>query len=127
MKRFLAILVFAFFVAGTLTFHSFYLFLSPPPPAEPEAKVVRIQPGMGLRPIARVLAEEGIIQDPYKFMLLAWWKGVVKKIQWGDFEMHTGEPAPDGAGLFDFREDPVETGDDPRRIHPQTDRRAFGP
>ncbi|RPH90249.1 MAG: endolytic transglycosylase MltG [Desulfobacteraceae bacterium] len=92
MKRFLALLVFALFVAGTLTSYSFYLFLSPPPPAEPEAKIVRIQPGMGLRPIARVLAEEGLIRDPFKFMLLAWWKGVGKKIQWGDFEIHTGEP-----------------------------------
>lgn len=92
MKRLLVILVFALFVAGTLTVHSFYLFLSPPPPAEPEAKIVRIQPGMGLRPIARVLTEAGVIQDPTKFMLLAWWKGVGKKIQWGDFELNTGAP-----------------------------------
>jgi peptidoglycan lytic transglycosylase G len=92
MKRFLAILVFALFVTGTLTSYSFYLFLSPPPPAEPETRIVRIQSGMGLRPIARVLTEEGVIQDPYKFMLLAWWKGVGKKIQWGDFEIRTGEP-----------------------------------
>jgi UPF0755 protein len=92
LKRLLVILVFALFVAGTLTFHSFYLFLSPPPPAEPEAKIVRIQPGMGLRQIARVLTDAGVIQDPTKFMLLAWWKGVGKKIQWGDFEINTGIP-----------------------------------
>ena len=92
MKRFLAVLVFVLFVAGTLTFNAFYLFLSPPPPDKPEAKIVRIQPGMGLRPIARVLTEEGLIQDPYKFMLLAWWRGLGKKIQWGDFEIRTGEP-----------------------------------
>ena len=53
---------------------------------------MRIQPGMGLRPIARVLTEEGIIRDPTKFMLLAWWKRVGKKIQWGDFEINTGAP-----------------------------------
>ncbi len=29
---------------------------------------------------------------PYKFMLLAWWKGLGKKIQWGDFELHAGMP-----------------------------------
>jgi UPF0755 protein len=92
LKRLLVILIFALFVAGTLTVHSFYLFLSPPAPAEPEAKIVRIQPGMGLRPIARVLTEEGIIQDPTKFMLLAWWKRVGKKIQWGDFEINTATP-----------------------------------
>ena len=92
MKRFLIIPVFALFVSGTLTFHSFYLFLYPPPVAQPEARIVRIQSGMGLRPIARVLEAEGVIQDPTKFMLLAWWKGVGKKIQWGDFEIHTGEP-----------------------------------
>ncbi len=92
MKRFLTIIVFALFVSVTLAFHSFYLFLYPPPVAEPEARIVRIQAGMGLRPIARVLEAEGIIQDPHKFMLLAWWKGVGKKIQWGEFEMHTGEP-----------------------------------
>ena len=92
MKRFLSIFVFALFVSGTLTFHAFYIFLTPPPLAEPEAKIVRIQPGMGLRPIARVLEAEGVIRNPTKFMLLAWWKGVGKKIQWGDFEIHTGEP-----------------------------------
>jgi UPF0755 protein len=92
LKRFLIIAVFALFVSGTLTIHSFYLFLYPLPLAEPEARIVRIQSGMGLRPIARVLEAEGIIQDPTKFMLLAWWKGVGKKIQWGDFEIHTGEP-----------------------------------
>jgi UPF0755 protein len=92
LKRFLVILVFALFVSGTLIFDTFYLFLYPLPLAEPEARIVRIQSGMGLRSIARVLTEEGIIQDPYKFMLLAWWKGVGKKIQWGDFEIHTGEP-----------------------------------
>ena len=92
MKRFLIIPVFALFVSGTLTFHSFYLFLYPPPVAQPEARIVRIQSGMGLRPIARVLEAEGVIQDPAKFMLLAWWKGVGKKIQWGDFEIHTGVP-----------------------------------
>ena len=91
MKRFLVILVFALFVSGTLTFHAFYLFLYPPPLAEPEARIVRIQSGMGLRPITRALEAEGVIQDPNKFMLLAWWKGAGKKIQWGDFEIHTGE------------------------------------
>jgi UPF0755 protein len=92
LKRFLVVLVFALFVSGTLACHSFYLFLYPPPLAEPEARIVRIQAGMGLRSIARVLEAEGVIQDPNKFMLLAWWKGVGKKIQWGDFEIHTGEP-----------------------------------
>ena len=47
---------------------------------------------MGLQTVAHQLAQEGIIDAPYKFMLLAWVKGVGKKIQWGDFELHTGMP-----------------------------------
>ena len=82
---------------------------------------------MGLRPIARVLEEEGIIQDPTKFMLLAWWKGVGKKIQWGDFEIHTGEPPLTVLDYLTSGKTLLKTGDHSRRIHPQTNRRAFGP
>ena len=92
MQRTLAVSVFILFMAGTLFFHSFYAFLNPLAPAHPETKVVRIQPGMGLRQVTQVLTGEGIIQDPRHFMLLAWWKGLGKKIQWGDFELSTGLP-----------------------------------
>jgi UPF0755 protein len=47
---------------------------------------------MGLQAIALHLAEEGIIQDPYKFMILTWCRGQGKKIQWGDFELYAGIP-----------------------------------
>jgi UPF0755 protein len=47
---------------------------------------------MSLQGIALHLTREGIIQDPYKFMVLAWIKGQGKKIQWGDFEFYPGIP-----------------------------------
>jgi len=47
---------------------------------------------MSLQAIAHRLTQEGIIQDPYHFMILAWWKGLGKKIQWGDFELYAGIP-----------------------------------
>jgi UPF0755 protein len=92
LKRLLVVFIFFCFVTGTLVFHSFQTFLYPSPPAVPEIRIVRIQSGMGLRQITRLLNEEGIIRDPNKFMLLSWWRGVGKKIQWGDFELTTGLP-----------------------------------
>jgi UPF0755 protein len=47
---------------------------------------------MSLQAIAHHLTREGIIQDPYKFMVLTWIKGQGKKIQWGDFELYPGIP-----------------------------------
>lgn len=47
---------------------------------------------MSLQAIAHLLTREGIIQDPYKFMILTWVKGLGKKIQWGDFELYPGIP-----------------------------------
>ena len=55
-------------------------------------RIVRILPGMGLPAIARHLNQEEIIHDPNKFIILAWWKGLGKKIQWGDFELYAGMP-----------------------------------
>ncbi|MBI5582911.1 MAG: endolytic transglycosylase MltG [Deltaproteobacteria bacterium] len=92
MKRFSVVLIFVAFMAGTLIFYSFQDFLYPPAPALSQTRIVRIQSGMGLRQITRLLTEAGIIRDPNKFMLLSWWKGVGKKIQWGDFELSTGLP-----------------------------------
>jgi UPF0755 protein len=92
LKRFLALFVFICFIAGTLAFYSFQTFLYPPAPEKAATRIVHIQSGMGLRQITRLLTEEGIIRDPFKFMLLSWWKGVGGKIQWGDFELTTGLP-----------------------------------
>jgi UPF0755 protein len=92
LKRFFAVLVFVCLVAGTLTYHSFYEFLNPPPPLQPRTVIVRIQSGMGLHQIAHLLEREGLISEPNKFMLLAWLKGVGKKIQWGYFELSAGLP-----------------------------------
>jgi UPF0755 protein len=47
---------------------------------------------MGLKAIALHLHQEGIIQAPNKFMILAWGKGLNNKIQWGDFELYAGIP-----------------------------------
>jgi UPF0755 protein len=47
---------------------------------------------MSLQAIAQLLTQEGIIHDPYKFLILAWCKGLGKKIQWGDFELYAGIP-----------------------------------
>lgn len=47
---------------------------------------------MSLQAIALHLTQEGIIHDPYKFLILAWCKGLGKKIQWGDFELYAGIP-----------------------------------
>lgn len=92
MKRLFAVFVFVCFVAVTLAFYSFQTFLYPPAPEKPQTRIVHIQSGMGLRQIAHLLAEKGIIGDPFKFMLLSWWQGVGKKVQWGDFELTTGLP-----------------------------------
>jgi UPF0755 protein len=58
----------------------------------PAVRIVRILPGMSLPGIARQLSLDGIIQDPNKFIFLAWWKGLGRKIQWGDFELSAGMP-----------------------------------
>ena len=92
MKRFFAVFVFFCFVTGTLAFYSFQDFLNPPAPASVQTRIVHIQPGMGLRQITHKLYEAEIIRDPNKFLLLSWWKGVGKKIQWGDFELSSGLP-----------------------------------
>lgn len=47
---------------------------------------------MSLKSIARLLEQEGLIQDTCKFLVLAWWKKTGKKVQWGDFELRTGMP-----------------------------------
>ena len=92
MKRLLVVFIFFCFVTATLFWHSFQTFLYPPAPALVETRIVRIQSGMGLRQITRLLTETGIIRDPNKFMLLSWWKGAGKKIKWGYFELSTGLP-----------------------------------
>ena len=92
MKPYRVLFLFGLLVLGTLLWDNFSRFLSPPPATNPPARIVRIEPGMGLQTVAHQLAQEGIIDAPYKFMLLAWVKGLGKKIQWGDFELHTGMP-----------------------------------
>jgi UPF0755 protein len=90
LKRFGLLLLLAFFIVGIFLAVSFSRFLSPPPIKNPSVKIVRILPGMSLHAIAHLLTQEGIIQDPHKFMLLTWWKRQGKKIQWGDFELYAG-------------------------------------
>jgi UPF0755 protein len=92
LKRFWVLLPLALFITGTLVWDSFYTFLTPPPVKNPILQVVRILPGMSLHVIAHQLIQEGIINDPHKFMILTWWKGQGKKIQWGDFELYAGMP-----------------------------------
>jgi UPF0755 protein len=90
LKRYAVLALFVSVVLGTLAWDGFYRFLSPPPAAEPVARVIRIMPGMSLHAIAHLLEKEGLIQDGHKFVLLAWWQRVGKKIQWGDFELYNG-------------------------------------
>jgi UPF0755 protein len=92
LKSFRVLFLLGFLILGTLLWDSFSRFLSPPQIPNPPARIVRIEPGMGLESIAHRLSEEGIIEDPFKFMLLAWVKGQGKKIQWGDFELYAGMP-----------------------------------
>jgi UPF0755 protein len=92
LKRFWLFFLLAFFILGILLWDSFSRFLSPPPIKNPTIKIVRILPGMSLHSIASHLTQEGIIQDPNKFILLTWWKKLGKKIQWGDFELYAGMP-----------------------------------
>jgi len=92
LKRIGLLFLFALIVSGTLLWDGFYLFLNPPPVLNPEIRIVRIEPGLGLPAIAHRLAQDGIIQDPRKFMVLAWWKRLNKRIQWGDFELYRGMP-----------------------------------
>ncbi len=92
MKRTLVLLLFILVIPGTLLWDGFYRFLRPPTISDPIVRVVRILPGMSLKSIARHLEQEGLIQDAYKFLVLAWWKKAGKKVQWGDFELRTGMP-----------------------------------
>lgn len=92
MKTYRVLFLFGFLILGTLLWDGFYRFLSPPMSANAPARIVRVEPGMGLQAIAFRLAQKEIIKDPYKFMLLAWWKGLARKIQWGDFELVIGMP-----------------------------------
>jgi UPF0755 protein len=92
LKRFGLFLLLAFFIIGIFLVESYSRFLSPPPIKNPPVKIIRILPGMSLHSIAHLLTQEGIIQDPHKFMLLTWWKRQGKKIQWGDFELYAGMP-----------------------------------
>lgn len=92
MKTYRVLFLFVFLILGTILWDGFYRFLSPPKTTDAPARIVRIEPGMGLQAIAFRLAQKEIIQNPYKFMLLAWWKGLGKKIQWGDFELVVGMP-----------------------------------
>jgi len=90
LKRYLVLFLFVFIISGILLWDNFFRFLSPPPTKNPSVQTVRIMPGMSLQAIALHLTQEGIIQNPYKFMILAWSKGLGKKIQWGDFELYAG-------------------------------------
>ena len=92
MKRHLVLLLFILVIPGTLLWDGFYRFLRPPTISDPIVRVVRILPGMSLKSIARLLEQEGLIQDACKFLVLAWWKKAGKKVQWGDFELRTGMP-----------------------------------
>jgi peptidoglycan lytic transglycosylase G len=90
VKGYWVISLLVFLILGTLLWDGFYRFLSPPPTANPRIRIIRIQAGTGLYAIARQLTQEEIIQDPYTFMMLAWWKGMGRKIQWGEFELASG-------------------------------------
>ena len=90
MKRYRILFLLFFIISGTILWDSFFRFLSPPPVKTPSVQTIRILPGMSLQAIAYHLTREGIIQDPYKFMVLAWSQGLGKKIQWGDFELYPG-------------------------------------
>jgi UPF0755 protein len=92
LKRYGLLSLLVLFILGILLGESYLRFLSPPPVKDPLAQTVRIHPGMSLQAIAHHLVREGIIQDPYKFMVLTWIKGQGKKIQWGDFELYPGIP-----------------------------------
>jgi UPF0755 protein len=92
LKRYWPLFLLAFLICGTLTWDSFYTFLTPSPVKNPSVKIVRILPGLSLPAIARHLNQEGIIRGSNAFMILAWWKGLGKKIQWGDFELYPGMP-----------------------------------
>ncbi|MBI4766767.1 MAG: endolytic transglycosylase MltG [Deltaproteobacteria bacterium] len=92
MKRYGVLSLLVLFILGILLGDGFLRFLSPPPVKDPSVQTVRILPGMSLQAIAHHLTRKGIIQDPYKFMVLTWIKGQGKKIQWGDFELYPGIP-----------------------------------
>jgi peptidoglycan lytic transglycosylase G len=90
LKRYAVLVLFGSVVLGILAWDDFSRFLSPQPVAKPAVRVVRILPGMSLHSIAHLLEQEGLIQDGKKFVFLAWWQRVGKRIQWGDFELYTG-------------------------------------
>jgi len=93
MKRWGVLLLLAAVISGILWWDGFSRFLRPEAATSPRApRIVRIPPGMAFKDIARLLYREGLISSPASFLLLAWWKGVHHKIQWGDFELHPGTP-----------------------------------
>ena len=99
LKRYWTFFLLALLILGTLLWDISFRFLSTPPIKNPAVQIVQILPGMSLHTIAHRLTKKGIIQDPHKFMLLTWWKGLDKKIQWGDFELY--ERMPPGV-LLDY-------------------------
>jgi UPF0755 protein len=92
LKRYGVLFLLVFIISVILLGDGFLRFLSPPPVKNPSVEIIRILPGMSLQAIALHLTRKGIIQDPYKFMVLTWVKGLGKRIQWGDFELYPGIP-----------------------------------
>jgi UPF0755 protein len=71
-------------------FKTFYL----PPSGATVTKVVEIKPGVGPQGIARLLADQGIIQRQWMFV---WWvrfKQIDKHLRAGTYEFAVGEPVP---------------------------------
>lgn len=92
MKRWSLLLLLGAGIFAILSWDHFSRFFNSKPVPHPTPKIVRIPPGTPFLDIAHLLHREGLISSPYAFMLMAWWKGLHLKLQWGDFELYPGTP-----------------------------------
>jgi len=77
-------LIFGFFVA-TAVYLDILNYAQTPAGTEPVEQVVDVQSGQGFQSFAKMLRERGIIEHPFKFRLLARFKGYDKKIKAGEY------------------------------------------
>lgn len=84
----LAIFLFVFLVTCLAGWYFSYTFSEAPATSEKEV-IVSIPPGTSVKRIASILAEAGLIKEDIRFLLLAKFSGLGKKLQAGEFKIET--------------------------------------
>ncbi|OGP31043.1 MAG: hypothetical protein A2073_03915 [Deltaproteobacteria bacterium GWC2_42_11] len=89
MRNKIEIFIFILITIVCLTATRIYVFVFTPPDVENTPKTISVQQGASFRIIARELESNRIVTDAHKFFLLAEFKGVLKRIQAGEYEFTT--------------------------------------